>query len=98
MATTDENVTFDAQQLAEEIKSGEQDKPNVDVASDYEKSKQFATSDVDPDEAANPSIVEPLGTLSENPDESIAPSESDLTSDPDSFRELAKDANPRLNA
>lgn len=96
MATTDENVTFDAQQLVEEIKTGEQEKVNVNVDSDYERSKKFATSDVDPAEASNPSIVEPLGTLPDRPDDSLTSKESDLTSNPDSFRELAKDANPQL--
>jgi hypothetical protein len=96
VATTDENVTFDAQQLTEEIKAGEQEEPNINVDSDYERSKKFATSDVDPAEVSNPSIVKPLGTLSSEPDQSLTPTESDLTANPESFRELARDANPQL--
>jgi hypothetical protein len=96
VATTDENVTFDAQQLAEEIETGEQNEPKINVESDYERSKKFATSDVDPAEVSNPSIVKPQGTLSDQPDESLNSTESDLTSNPDSFRDLARDANPQL--
>jgi hypothetical protein len=96
VATTDENVTFDAQQLVEDIETGEQEKPKINVDSDYEQSKKFATSDVDPAEVSNPSIVEPQGTLPTGPDASLTPKESKLNSDPDSFRELAKDANPQL--
>ncbi|MDF0556769.1 hypothetical protein [Kamptonema sp. UHCC 0994] len=39
--------TFDAQQIAEDVASGEKKIPQVDVSADYEASKEFSVSEVD---------------------------------------------------
>lgn len=39
--------TFDAQQIAENVESGEQKLPQVDVSADYEASKEFSVSEID---------------------------------------------------
>lgn len=39
---TDEETSFDAKVMEEEIEIGEIEEPKVDVESDYEKSKNFS--------------------------------------------------------
>ena len=39
--------TFDAQQIAEDVATGEKKLPEVDVSADYEASKEFSVSEVD---------------------------------------------------
>lgn len=41
------NSNFDAQRMVEEIKAGDEKAPQVDVASDYELSKQFDVAAID---------------------------------------------------
>ncbi|WP_449417717.1 hypothetical protein [Phormidium nigroviride] len=48
-ATTEltNSQSFDAQQIAEDVESGEKKVPQVDVSADYEASKEFSVSEVD---------------------------------------------------
>lgn len=45
MTNTNENTSYTAQQITEGIEAGVEEAPKVDVDADYEKSKEFATSD-----------------------------------------------------
>ncbi|HLO50676.1 MAG TPA: hypothetical protein VK211_19840 [Kamptonema sp.] len=48
-ATTEltNNQNFDAQQIAEDVESGEKKLTKVDVSADYEASKEFSVSEID---------------------------------------------------
>jgi hypothetical protein len=46
-ATDPTTASFDAQQMVEDIKAGEEKAPTVDVDADYELSKQFDVAEID---------------------------------------------------
>jgi hypothetical protein len=95
MAKPDENISYGAQELVEEIKSGEEQMPQVDVAADYERSKEFAVSESDRTDTDSKATDEAIAAQVEpSRFEEIQP-ESE-TSDPESFRSMAKEVNPLL--
>lgn len=46
-ATDPTTTSYDAEQLVEEIETGEEETPKVDVDADYERSKQFDVAEID---------------------------------------------------
>ncbi|QYO64154.1 hypothetical protein [Leptolyngbya sp. 7M] len=74
-------ANYDAQQLVEEIKEGEEQAPNVDVSADYERSKQFDVAEVDRTEAGSQAAAE------------VSSESSTSAGDPNAFREMAKEVN-----
>ena len=97
-ATTDltpgEGQNFDALQATEEIAAGEQKAPKVDVAADYEASKEYSVSDVDRSgqgaEAAAAATA-PEHELHQPEETKI---ETEPTGDPADYREMAQDLRP----
>lgn len=83
--------THDAQLAAENMTTGEEKAPMVDVEGDYEASKQFSVSDVDRTaqgaEAAQAATA-PKFNVSK-PEETNT--EAKPTGNPDDYREMAKD-------
>lgn len=89
-----DSVPYDAQQIAEEISVGEVKAPKVDVAADYEASKEFSVSEIDRTEEGEKAAVAataPKFQLSE-PEETH--SEVQPTSDPADFMDMAAEVNP----
>lgn len=82
----DESQSFDAQLLAENIKTGEVKPTEVDVSADYEASKEFSggASDQEAKAATSPKF---------RVSEPISPSVSSSTAkgDPQQFRSMAAD-------
>ncbi|MBD3881327.1 hypothetical protein IFO70_06130 [Phormidium tenue FACHB-886] len=97
MANLDETNNFDAEQLSEDIAKGEEKQPKVNVESDYELSKEFAVADIDKTEAGDKAAHEATAPKFEVPEAKemrSEPTESDA--DPDQYRDMAKEVNPRL--
>ncbi|MBW4620056.1 MAG: hypothetical protein KME17_11955 [Cyanosarcina radialis HA8281-LM2] len=90
MAEPNESASFDAQTMTEAIEAGEQEAPQVDVSADYEKSKEYETSETDRTAEAK-EILTPQFELHE-PQEVLP--ESNLSSDPGSFQSMAAAVNP----
>lgn len=92
---------FDAERMVEEIKEGDEKMPHVDVASDYELSKQFAVSDIDrteegakaAEEATSPELD--MSKISSQSD-AVHKTEGFSDADPSAFLDMAKEVNPRL--
>jgi hypothetical protein len=95
------NSNFDAERMVEEIKTGDEKMPQVDVASDYELSKQFDVAAIDhtgegekaAEEATSPNLD--ISKISSQSDASQA-TEGFSDADPAAFLDMAKDVNPRL--
>jgi hypothetical protein len=79
--------SFDAHQVAEAVEEGEQELPSVDVASDYEASKQFnigENSNLEGEKAIEVAASRPL------PDEA-----TESAGDPEKFRKMAEQVQPK---
>lgn len=81
--------TQDAELAAENIASGEEKAPTVDVSDDYEASKQFSVSDVDRSGAGAAAAKEATGSQFQvsQPQETKTTTES--TGNPDAYRDMA---------
>ena len=97
-STTDLNAAqsqnYDAQQMIENIATGEEKAPKVNVEKDYEKSKELASSSIDrTNEGAEQARIATSSRYELSEPEMVeTPTES--TGDPDQFREMAKEVNP----
>lgn len=83
--------TYDAKQVTEEIATGEQQAPSVNVEADYEASKKFSASELDKrgqgaEAAAAATAPEHELPQPEEPQRSAA-----VTGDPSNYREMAKE-------
>ncbi len=77
--------SFEAEQIAEDIAAGEQEAPNVNVAQDYEVSKNFSYAD------------QP-GNGAEAASEAKFEDSPDATGNPKEFLEMARDVSPDSEA
>lgn len=89
-----EPQNFDAKQAAEEIATGDRKAPEVNVAADYEASKEFSVSEIDQTQAGEQAAEAATAHQFElhEPDNVIP--ESQLTSNPEDFTEMAKEVGP----
>lgn len=97
MADLETGASFDAERMVEEIATGEEKKPKVNIDADYELSKEFAVAEIDKTEegqAAAEKATESKFGQSEFKEVEIPVPASD--SDPAAFLEMAKDVNPNL--
>ncbi len=81
-------TNYDAEQLAEEIETGEAAAPQVNADADYERSKQFAVADVDRDTKADSSAASGSGNSGSGK------SCSGESGDPASFLKMAEQVTP----
>lgn len=92
--------SYDAEQLKEDISAGEEKAPQVDVESDYERSKEFDVAEIDRTgegakaaaEATEPQVKH--SSFSSFSDQESTGSEA---GNPDTFREMAKEVNTSQN-
>lgn len=82
--------SYDAHQVAEAIEEGDLNAPSVDVASDYEASKEYSVSKHPENQEVTPS----LGSIPSDLD--TAGSQNQSTGNPDDFRSMAKQVTPDL--
>jgi hypothetical protein len=89
-------VTQEAQLAAERMATGEEKAAAVDTEGDYEASKQYSVSDVDKTGAGESAAAAATAPQFEvpKPQETVTATGSDAN--PDDYREMAKDVNPRL--
>ncbi|MFM7424068.1 MAG: hypothetical protein ACKO7W_03565 [Elainella sp.] len=81
-ATDPTTASFDAQQMVEDIKAGEQKAPSVDVDADYERSKQFDVAEID--RTGEGAIAA----------ESLVSGQAPASGDPAAFMDMAKQVTP----
>ncbi|MBW4577897.1 MAG: hypothetical protein KME08_21925 [Aphanothece sp. CMT-3BRIN-NPC111] len=90
-------TTQEGQLAAERMAAGEERPAAVDTEADYKASKEFSVSDIDKTgagESAAAAATAPHFKVSE-PEETVTTATSDAN--PDDYREMAKDVNPRLS-
>lgn len=85
---TDATANYDAQQLAEEIATGEEKAPKVNVEDDYERSKEFDVADIDRT-AEGAKAADKATSLQSS--SGSTPSEGKAPGDPNAYREMAQD-------
>lgn len=90
-------VGQEAELAAQSMVEGKEKMPEVDVDADYEASKEYSVSNVDKTglgaEAAAAATA-PEHELSEVKEREVI---SEPTANPDDYREMAKEVNPRAN-
>jgi predicted lipid-binding transport protein (Tim44 family) len=85
---------YDSQQIAEAIDKGEVKAPQVDVAADYEASKEFSVSEIDRTEEGAKAAEAATAPKFELKQPEETHSEAKPTGDPTEFIEMAKELNP----
>lgn len=87
--------THDAQLAAENMAAGEEEVPAVDVAADYEASKAFSVSQVDRTAEGAKAAEAATAPKFEVREPEETKSQAESTGDPDAYRDMAHDVNPR---
>jgi hypothetical protein len=93
--TRDFNQTYDAEQMTEEIQSGDRPAPQVDVSADYEASKELSVSAIDQTgEGAKAAEAATAPNLKVPKAEDTTSKAAADDSDPNDYLEMAQDVNP----
>ena len=90
-------VGQEAKLAAENMVAGTEKVPEVDVAADYEASKQYSVSDIDKSGAGAESAATATAPQQEIPEAKERELIAEPTGNPDDYREMAKEVNPRVN-
>jgi hypothetical protein len=90
-------VGQEAQLAAENMAAGTEKMPEVDVDADYEASKEYSVSDVDKSGAGAAAAAAATAPQREIPEPTDMRDSPDTTGNPDDYREMAKEVNPRAN-
>lgn len=90
-----EAVGQEAELAAENMAAGREKKPEVDVDQDYEASKQYSVSDIDKSEAGVQAASAATVPQREMPQPEKTRVVAEPTGNPEDYREMAKDVNPR---
>lgn len=93
----DQTQSFDAQQMVEDIKEGEQKAPSVDVDADYEAAKAFSVSEIDATEEGAAAAEAATSNQFEVSTPQATETEAQPTGDPSDYLEMAKEVNPNLS-
>lgn len=91
-----EGQNFDAQQAVENIAAGNEKQPEVNVQDDYEASKAYSTSEIDQNGTGNEAAKAATAPKQNLPEPEATTLDTEPDSDPEQYREMAKDVNPRL--
>ncbi len=90
-------VGQEAELAAQNMAEGKEATPEVDVEADYQASKEYSVSEVDRSEAGSQSATQATAPKYEIPEAKERRSVAEPTANPDDYREMAKDVNPRIN-
>lgn len=85
---------FDAQQIAEDVESGEKKIPQVDVSADYEASKEFSVSEVDRTGAGDRAAATATAPKFNIPAPKDTKLKTQSSGNRDEFISMAKEINP----
>ena len=88
-------TTQDAQLAAERMAEGEEATQSVDFDADYAASKELSVSEVDQSGAGAQAAEAATGAANKMPQPTEMKSSPEAHSNPDDYREMAKDVNPR---
>jgi len=88
-------VGQEAELAAENMTSGREKMPQVDVDADYEASKEYSVSDVDKSGSGAAAAAAATAPKQEMPEPTEMKSSPETTGNPDDYREMAKEVNPR---
>lgn len=88
-------TTQTAQLAAERMVAGEETTPQVDVAADYEASKAYSVSQIDRTGEGAKAAEAATSPQLKVPQAEEVHSEAKPTGNPDDYREMARDVNPR---
>jgi hypothetical protein len=94
-ANPTEAVTHEAQLAAENMATGVEQAPNVDIEGDYEASKAYSVSDVDRSQAGANAAESATASKFEISQPEETTSQAQPTGNPNEFRAMAKDVNSR---
>lgn len=94
MANLDKETNFDAERVAEDIATGEKQKPRVNVESDYERSKEFAVADIDKTESSRKAAKIAAESQFKVPPQSSQSNLESTSGDPNEFLGMAKEVKP----
>ncbi|MEG4941527.1 hypothetical protein [Microcoleus sp. F4-D5] len=86
--------TFDAQQINESVEAGEQKLPTVDVSADYEASKEFSVSEIDRTGAGAQAAAAATGPKFNVPSPKEIAKPTDSSGNPKDFSSMAQEINP----
>jgi hypothetical protein len=89
-------VVQEAELAAENMASGKEKTPQLDVEADYEASKEYSVSDVDKSGAGTQAAEAATTSKFEVPQAEETELKAEPTDNPDDYRELAREVNPRL--
>lgn len=93
-----ESQTYDAQQLQEEIASGDRVAPKVDVSADYEAAQEFSTSSIDDTEEGRKAAEAATAPQFEVPEPEEVELKAEPTGDPNEFLDMAAEVSPFAGA
>lgn len=95
MADLDNTTSFDAQRLTEEIDTGKQKKPKVNVDADYELSKEFAVAEIDKTSEGAEAAQKATESKFDLPKPQETPSKlPESGGNPEAFLDMAKEIHP----
>lgn len=86
----------EAELAAQNMVVGIEKKPQVDVEQDYEASKQYSVSEIDKSGEGAQAAVAATAPQQEIPEPTDMASSPNTTGNPDDYREMAKEVNPRI--
>ncbi len=86
--------TFDAQQITESVEAGEQKLPTVDVSADYEASKEFSVSEIDRTGAGAKAAAAATAPKFDIPSPKEIAKPADSSGKSDDFRSMAQEIQP----
>lgn len=94
----DASSNFDAQRMKEDIAKGDENMPSVNVEDDYELAQEFSVSEIDRTaEGAEAAKAATAPDFQVKQDSSIGQSQAGASdADPEAFREMAREVNPRI--
>lgn len=93
-----ESQTYDAQQMSQEIATGDREAPKVDVSADYEAAQEFSTSSIDQTEEGAKAAEAATAPQFEIPEPEETEFVAEPTGDPSDYLEMAKDISPGAGA
>lgn len=89
----DFNQTYDADEMTEEIKSGDRPAPNVDVSADYEASKELSVSSVDQTGEGAKAAEAATAPQLKVPEAEETKTKTEPTGDPSAYKDMAEEVN-----
>ena len=89
-------VGQEAELAAQNMVEGTEKAPDVDVEADYEASKEYSVSDVDTSGAGAQAAKEVTAPKQEMPEAKERRSVAEPTGNPEDYRQMAEEVNPRI--